>query len=259
MKKEKWKPIKGYEGLYEVSNLGRINSLYGGQSNKGGILKAAKDKKGYERICLTKNGQKRNYSVHRLVALTFIDNPHNKPQVNHIDGVHSNNSLLNLEWVTSSENHKHAWDNKLRTFTVDQEKHLRDMHSKQSVEVCQYDLNGKYIRSWKSISTASNELNIHHSNIVSACKLLTNSAGGFQWRYSKDTHSNDKILEIVPQSKKIIQYSKKQEFIKIWESITSASIALNIKRSQISGCCYHRHGYKTAGGYIWEFYKEDFL
>lgn len=120
---EVWLPIKDYEGLYEVSNQGRVKSLskpFFGKSNPAynrGIapekilkldLGTAKGKE-YFRTALNKNGVCRRFSVHRLVASAFIPNPENKPQVNHINGVKHDNRMQNLEWCTHSENKKHCF------------------------------------------------------------------------------------------------------------------------------------------------------
>lgn len=113
---EVWRDIPGYENCYQASNLGRVRSLdrYIAQLNngtvcnvlyRGKVLKPAIDKDGYERLKL--RSLKIN-AVHRIVALTFIPNPENKPQVNHINGNRADNRIENLEWCTNSENHIHA-------------------------------------------------------------------------------------------------------------------------------------------------------
>ena len=102
MKKEIWKPVVGYEGLYMVSNWGRVKSIKFGKER---ILKQ-NIRRGYYYVGLSKNGIVKNYYVHRLVATYFVDNPNNKEQVNHKDGVKTNNVYTNLEWVTQEENMK---------------------------------------------------------------------------------------------------------------------------------------------------------
>ncbi len=116
---EEWKDIEGYEGLYQVSNLGRVRSLkrtivdsWCTRVFKGRILKQTEHngKQPYFYVTLSKNHKNRKILVHRLVAECFIDNDHNKEQVNHIDGNPQNNNVENLEWVTNAENTQHAYN-----------------------------------------------------------------------------------------------------------------------------------------------------
>lgn len=106
---EIWKPIKGYEGLYEVSNLGRVKSLKRFHHQREQMLKNILTKYGYYKTKLLKNGKYKLISTHRIVAQTFIPNEMNKEEVNHKDGNKLNNCVDNLEWCTSSENHIHAY------------------------------------------------------------------------------------------------------------------------------------------------------
>jgi hypothetical protein len=116
---EIWKDIKGFENLYQVSNYGRVKSLYrellhpknGIAKYESKILKHSFDKDGYPKLTITLNGKHHYVRVHRLVAQTFIENPHNKPYINHIDAVRGNNRVENLEWVTAKENS--SWSIKL--------------------------------------------------------------------------------------------------------------------------------------------------
>lgn len=105
--KEIWKDVVGYEDLYQVSNLGRVKRIGKGRGTKCSILKH-KTNTVYDRVTLYQNNQPADKCIHRLVAETFIPNPENKPQVNHIDGNKRNNRLDNLEWVTSRENVRHS-------------------------------------------------------------------------------------------------------------------------------------------------------
>jgi len=114
---EIWRDIKGYEGYYQASNLGRLRGVnrtirykdghY--QSKKEKIMSPAITKWGYKMFFLHKNGVGKSFKLSRLIALTFIPNPENKPEVNHMDGNKLNDVVDNLEWVTASENQKHAY------------------------------------------------------------------------------------------------------------------------------------------------------
>ena len=121
MIKEEWKDIKNYEGLYQVSNLGKIKSVNKLVKNKGNfkkkikerILKPSKVYNGYLRLTLSKNGIHKNYRVHRLVAEAFIPNLNNYEDINHIDGNKQNNCIDNLEWCSRKQNIIHSWKNGL--------------------------------------------------------------------------------------------------------------------------------------------------
>lgn len=108
---EKWKPIVGYEGFYEVSNLGKVRSLKRNGTN-GKSLVLCKDKDGYPMCVLAVLGKNKTNKVHRLVAKAFITNPENKPCVNHINNNRSDNRVTNLEWSTIAENNSHMVNQK---------------------------------------------------------------------------------------------------------------------------------------------------
>lgn len=112
---ESWRDILGWEGYYQISNLGAVRSLDRWVSQKGKSrlyegreLKQKTEKSGYKTVTFRTQFKKKTVKIHRLVAIAFIENPEGKPEVNHIDGVKENNHLVNLEWVTSSENKHHA-------------------------------------------------------------------------------------------------------------------------------------------------------
>lgn len=105
---EEWKDVPNYEGLYQISSMGNIKSSY---TNK--ILKPSIDKFGYSRFSATKNKKQKTLRIHRLVGELFIANPNNLPQINHKDGIKTNNFKDNLEWSTDSNNKFHAYANRL--------------------------------------------------------------------------------------------------------------------------------------------------
>jgi len=140
---EIWKDIKGYEGIYEVSNLGRVRSIpRNGTINKTKILSPALIH-GYYSLCL-RNKNKKMHRVSRLVAQAFIPNPENKPEVNHIDGNKKNNVVCNLEWNTASENMLHAFKTGLHN--LEGERHPRSKLTQDQVECIKWLYNRHKIK-----------------------------------------------------------------------------------------------------------------
>lgn len=161
---EIWKDIPGYNGLYQVSNLGRIYSNYYNR------LLTPELCKGYLRISLSKDKKAKHYLIHRLVAQAFIDNPMNLPCVNHKNEIATDNRVDNLEWCDI------IYNNNYGTRIIKAAK-------KKSIAVLQYDLDGKFIREWKSAAEASKKLNITSGRICMVCKGIRKSANGYKWRY----------------------------------------------------------------------------
>jgi len=134
---EIWKDIKDYEGIYQVSNLGRIKSISRVKWNRfqfinveEKILKTSIHKTGYINIQLSKNSVSKNFSLHRLIAECFIENPEKKPCINHINGKKEDNSIDNLEWSTYSENNLHARKSGLNKISMRQRESAKKLCSK---------------------------------------------------------------------------------------------------------------------------------
>lgn len=166
---EIWKPIKDYEGLYQVSNLGNVKSLDRKIKNKNlkeKIKKFDKTKFGYLRVELNNNGKKKKYLVHRLVAQTFLDNPNNYPCINHKDENKNNNIVSNLEWCDYLYNNLYNNKNK-----------------KNWVKVKQLDKNNNIINIFESITEASKKTNIIQCEISNCLHNRQKTAGGYYWQY----------------------------------------------------------------------------
>ena len=179
MMKEIWKPIKNYEGLYEISNYGKIKNLNYNNTGISIIIKNHINGRGYLVTTLVKNNQKKVVAIHRIVAETFLFNPNNLPCVNHKNGIKTDNRVENLEFCTHKENIIHAWSSGLC------KNHQGKNHYK-SRKVNQYDLQGNFIKEWECISLAAKELKIHSSNITRNCQKKIKTAYGSIWEYKKD-------------------------------------------------------------------------
>lgn len=185
---EIFKPIKGFEGAYEVSNLGRVKSLSrmiktsvtasGVRKMKERILSSPDRGNGYPFVDLRMDNKKRQASIHTLVAEAFLPNPNNFPQVNHINGIKSDFRLENLEWNTASEDAFHAFKLGLR-------KTLRGADDPKSKKVCQYTLDGKLVKKWDAIILAKRDGGFCSTAISACCKRKKyhNTHAGFIFRY----------------------------------------------------------------------------
>lgn len=175
---EIWKDVIGYEGRFQISNLGRLKSLNYNHTNKEGLLKPQIQKKGTKtdlQYCYFNtrvNGKPIRLMQHRLVAEAFIPNPENKPFIDHIDTNGLNNSLDNLRWCTLEENS----NNELTK--------IHHIESADKKPVIQLTEEGEFIREWNSAAEVKKELGICNSNIKKCINGKRKTAGGFVWRYA---------------------------------------------------------------------------
>jgi hypothetical protein len=165
---EIFKDIPNFEGRYQISNFGKVKSIYFSHR----IIKNTISKQGYYYVRLFVNNKKSKFFIHRLIANAFIPNPENKPQVNHIDGNKLNFNLNNLEWCTGFENMQHAHKNNLIKY--------------RNLKIIQVDKNKQVIKKHNSIKEAAIFLgNIKYdSNIVKCLKGKLYYAYGFKWLYA---------------------------------------------------------------------------
>ena len=172
---EIWIDIRGYEGKYQISNLGQVKSLKNKIILKNAIISKRKGKDGYKVV----NLQGKIFYIHRLVANAFIPNKNNLPQVNHIDGNKLNNRIDNLEWVTASQNIKHAY--KVNLMFPHQP---NNNGFKRNKIVQQIDKrSNQVLKEWASVKEAAETLNIGRTCISGCCRNKQKTAGGYIWRY----------------------------------------------------------------------------
>lgn len=183
---EVWKDIAGYEGIYQVSNLGRVRSLdrtyylKNGrtQSAKGRIMAFYDTKDGYKGVKLRTTKSRVSFRVHRLVAEAFIANPFNYPCINHKDENKQNNVVENLEWCTQKYNMNFGTLHHRLSVT-----HKNHPILSKSIE--QYSLDGRFIQSYPSAAEASRQTGIHRVNIRACCRGLYTQSGGYIWKEIK--------------------------------------------------------------------------
>lgn len=166
---EIWKDIEGYEGLYQVSNLGNVKSLKRKGRLEERLLSQVKDKDGYLAVQLYKLGEGKRTSVHRLVANAFLPNPDNLPQVNHKDETPSHNNVDNLEWCTQKYNN--IYGTRIQRIT-----------DKLKKTVYQYTLDNQLVKVWKSVMECERN-GYSHRHISKCCLGKSNTHKGYIWRY----------------------------------------------------------------------------
>ena len=162
---EIWKDVKGYEGVYQVSNFGRVKRV-----TTGRILKGWKNTKGYLLVTLSKNYIKYNKKIHRLVAEAFIPNPENKPQVNHVDEDKTNNTVSNLEWMTRTENINHGTRNERVSKTM-------------SIPIIATNLTTGEYQEFYGTKECARQLGLNQSSITSVLKGRYRHTGGYTFKY----------------------------------------------------------------------------
>lgn len=184
---EIWKDIEGYEGIYRVSSYGRVLSVNYGPKGKFGlntpmskVLRPSVATTGYLTVELYKGKSRKRVYVHRLVASAFIPNPVGKPEINHVDGNKQNNNVTNLEWVTTSENTRHAINNNLRFVNPAIGKYGKDNPNSKPVAQC--DMDGNVIRIWDSREEAAKHFNTKRGSICNCANGRKKSLRGYTWK-----------------------------------------------------------------------------
>lgn len=185
MSEEIWKPIKGYEGLYEVSNMGRVRSLDRFVRTRNNKLRLSKGKMlsfgdnghGYKIVNLSKNNNPALKYVHRLVASAFVENLLDLPEVNHKDENLENNCVDNLEWCTAKYNANYGTRN---------ERNRKEKIENYGKKVNQYDLYGNFIRTFPSLSVIEEKYGFFATAISRCCKGKQKTSYGYIWKFADE-------------------------------------------------------------------------
>jgi hypothetical protein len=236
-----WKKIivDENETNYSISETGEVKNDVSGRLLNPSI------QQGYCHVGLTIDGKIRRFRVHRLVAIAFIENPENKPYVNHIDGCRSNNSVENLEWCTPAENTQHAVKTGLMSPTREK-------------RVIQYSLNGEKIQEFISLSEAARQTGSQGAKITLCCQFQRKTHNGFQWRYKEDEQDSiQKVNESPTKKKAVAQINPKtNEVIATYESIADAARAVNGTSSAIIHVIKGDKQTKTHKGFGWKLVED---
>ena len=190
---EQWKEIPGYDGKYEVSTYGNVRCVNYRRSGKSQNMKLSLSHHNYYMVTLRQQGKNVNRSVHRLVAITWIPNPKNLPEIDHINSNPSDNRIENLRWCTKEENYKNPATiakrrNRKGTKGAYSKNPITDERRKEisltlSKPVIQMDLFRRYINEYPSIKIAGEVTKVHYTAINKCCRGKAKSAGGYKWKY----------------------------------------------------------------------------
>ena len=267
-KNEIWKDIKGFEGRYQVSNIGRVRSLdmtwltYNWKceglvecKRKGKILKPKMKQNGYYSVCLRCNNQKYHYLLHRIVAEAFIPNPENLPCINHKDEDKLNNKVGNLEWCT------HKYNSNYGT----RKDRIRDYNLKNIMTpIIQYDMDGNVINTYESLSEAERLSGLAAADIAGVCKGRRLSTHGFIFKYvnplnpqrRKPEYNKTFLNHAISLRKQVCQYDLNGNHINTFESIREACKKTGVSWFSIHGTLSGKRNH--THGYVFKF-KEDNL
>ena len=179
-----WKDIQELNSIYQISNNGEIRSIdhyTGNVWHSGKTLKQMINYKGYHNVVIKKDGKNKTFLIHRIVAKYFVINPQPDiyDQVNHIDGVKSNNNALNLEWCNNSLNQIHA--NKMGLNA----NRIKKSYEGSCKPVLQYSINGNLIGAYESARKDALETGVSYRSISLCCRGKTHTAYGFVWKFVK--------------------------------------------------------------------------
>lgn len=222
--KEEWRDVVGFEGLYQVSNLGRVRSLRIKRGANSTMYLG--NHNGYKVLLIPVNGKRKIFSVHRLVAEAFIPNPENKPCIDHINCIRSDNRVENLRWCTHKENMNNPITKQKKSEIMSGENNhfLGKKHTQETRDKISKSRKGRFYGEENPFYNKK-----HTEETKKKMSQKRKERGGIQ----------------------VVQMTKNGDFIKVWEHATLAGKTLGISSSSISECC--RGIRKSIGGFTWKF------
>lgn len=265
MENEIWKQISGYEGLYEVSNLGNVRSVERRVWSRGFYVtlkgKAKKqviDTRGYCVVFLFKEGKQKTHRVHRLVANAFIPNPYNKSEIDHINTNKQDNRADNLKWVTPKENSENAISHKKQIDAWNDETKRKMIESRRRkgsknapIKVYQYTLEGEFVAEYPTIQDAKKAIGTNN-NIGIAVDREDKTSCGYLWRSQKETKPVYRGRMKYFKLQNIIQYDRYGNMIAEYNDVKDASNATGIHQA-----CIRRSIYKSSTPLKYKFKLKD--
>lgn len=171
---EIWKDIIGYEGLYQVSDIGNVRSLNWRNTQQVKNLYLKSHNKGYKQVELCNHGNRKMFTVHRLVATAFLPNPLNKSVVNHINEDKTDNRVCNLEWCDFDWNVRYSIPHRA----------ARKVSVRLQQKIQQLDQNGKVIKCWENATEIKHSLGYNDWSIKQCCQGKRKNAYGYKWRFA---------------------------------------------------------------------------
>ena len=223
------------ETCYSISDSGEV------RKDTTGYILSQSTQQDYKFVTLLIDGKQKRMRVHRLVAETFIENPKNKPYVNHINGKKDDNNVENLEWVTPSENTQHAVQTGL-------------FQNGRKKAVIQYNLDGEKMMIFESATEAARQTGGSQSKITMCCRRQRETDNDYQWRYADDIQDVKKVQKKFITGKKVAQCDEEGNILNIYSSFKEAARAVDGTSSAISRVCSGtniRHK-----GYKWKLVEE---
>ena len=231
-----WKKVifEGQETDYSVSTEGAV------RKDTTNYILSQSMQQDYKFVTLLINGKQKRMRVHRLVAETFLENPENKPYVNHINGNRGDNNVENLEWVTPSENSQHAVQSGL-------------WGSGRARPVIQYNLDGEQMAIFPSASEAARQTGGSQSKVTMCCRRQRETANDYQWRYLDDENQDvKKIQKRYITGKRVARCNEEGEILEIYPSFKEAARQVNGDSATISKICSGAKNVIRHKGYKWK-------